>query len=83
MRMAELAAENDNDSADITPDDVIAGLEREVMHLRRALNEIIALEAVHSGLSTASVIQQACDIARVAIYGMTRAQSIAESNRHG
>lgn len=71
MRMAELATERDEEMS-ITPDDVIRGLESEVVHLRRALNDIIMLEVTHSGLRTASVIQEACDIARVAIYGRKR-----------
>lgn len=79
MRMAELAKESALDRADLE----IARLEDEVSMLKRALNDIIMLEVTHSGLRTAPVIQQACDIARVAIYGKTRAQSIAESNCHG
>lgn len=71
MKMSELASERD-DEMNITPDDVIRGLESEVLHLRRALNDIILLEVAHSGLGTAPVIQQACDIARVAIYGRKR-----------
>jgi hypothetical protein len=72
--MAELASEHD-DQIDITPDEVISGLESEVRLLRRALNQIIMLELTHSGTRNASVIQQACDIARVAIYGRTRKES--------
>lgn len=78
MRMAELAQETALDRADME----IMRLENEVMMLKRALNDIIALEVVHSGLSTAGVIQQACDIARVAIYGKTRRQSMEEAKRY-
>ena len=78
MRMSELDTETALDRYDAG----VEQLEAELMAARRALNDIIKLEIVHSGLGSARIIQEACDIARVAIYGKTRRQSIEEAARH-
>ena len=77
MRMAEFDAETDF-APEPCETDHIRSQELEVMILRRALNDIIMLEYVHSGLPSARVIQEACDIARRAIYGKTRRAALGE-----
>jgi hypothetical protein len=77
MKMADLSYEHALDRAD----DENARLAHENMELRKALNEIIMLEYTHAGTRNASVIQQACDIARIAIYGRTRKESEREALR--
>lgn len=78
MRMSELDTETAVDRYEA----LIEQLEAELMTTRRALNDIIMLEVAHSGLSTARIIQEACDIARVAIYGETRRQSLEKAAHH-
>jgi hypothetical protein len=77
MRVADLSYEHALDRAD----DENARLVHENMELRKALNTIIMLEYTHSGTRNAPIIQQACDIARIAIYGRTRKESELAARR--
>lgn len=78
MRMSEISAMLDATEMDILSVEN-AHLADQLSSARRALNDIIMLEVVHSGLSSARIIQEACDIARREIYGKTRAQSIRDA----